>query len=177
VRLAANIVLFQAGWFACVLGAAWGHPWAGPAAVAIAALTRIAQSEGRSREALLLLFCGVLGFAADTALISLGLFAPVRGSVPAPWSPPWLVAMWINFGATLNVSLAFLKNRPVLAVALGAAGGPAAYYAGARLGAIAVPEPVWVGLTAVGAAWAVSLPAMVWLAGRASQASALLQKR
>jgi hypothetical protein len=177
VRLAVNIVLFQAGWFACVLGAAWGYPWAGPAAVAIAALTRLAQSDERSREAVLLLSCGVLGFAADTAMISLGFFAPVRGPVPAPWSPPWLVAMWINFGATLNVSLAFLKNRPALSAALGAVGGPAAYYAGARLGSISVPDPVWVGLTAVGAAWAVSLPAMAWLAGRGPQASALLQKR
>ncbi len=177
MRLAVNIALFQAGWFACVLGAAWGYPWAGPAAVAVAALVRLAQSDGRSGEAVLLLSCGILGFAADTAMIALGFFEPVRGSFPAPWSPPWLVSMWINFGATLRVSLSFLKGRPALSAALGAAGGSAAYYAGARLGAIAVFDPLWAGLTAVGAAWAISLPAMVWLAYRAPQASPLAQKR
>ena len=177
MRLAVNLVLFQAGWFACVLGAAWGVPWAGPVAAGVAALVRLAQSGERGREVLLLLSCGALGFAADTALISLGFFAPVRGSFPAPWSPPWLVSMWVNFGATLNVSLAFLKRRLLLSAALGAVGGPAAYYAGARLGAIAVPDPVWAGLAAVGAAWGLSLPAMAWLACGESQASPLLRKR
>jgi len=177
MRLALNLVLFQTGWFACILGAAGGYSWAGPAVVCIAMLVRLAQSGERRREVLLLLCCAVLGFAADTALIAMGWIAPLRGSVPAPWSPPWLVSMWANFGATLNVSLAFLKNRLLLSASLGALGGPLAYYAGSRLGAIAVPDPLWAGLAAVGAAWAVSLPAMVYLAGAATAGSPLLRKR
>jgi len=40
MRLALNVLLFQAGWFACVLGAAQGLPWIGLlAAVAIVAGT------------------------------------------------------------------------------------------------------------------------------------------
>jgi hypothetical protein len=177
VRLALNLLLFQAGWFACVLGAAWGYPWAGPAVVGIALLVRLAQSGERRREVLLLLCCAALGFGADTALIAMGWIAPLRGSVPAPWSPLWLVSMWANFGATLNVSLAFLKKRLLLSAALGALGGPLAYYAGSRLGAISVPNPLWAGLLAVGAAWAVSLPAMVYLAGGEKESSPLPRKR
>ncbi len=177
MNFAVNILLFQAGWLACVLGAAKGYPWAGPVAVGIAALVRLSQTGERGKEALLLLSCGILGFVADTALISSGMFAPVRGSFPAPFSPPWLVAMWVNFGTTLNVSLSFLKNRPALAAALGAVGGPAAYYAGAGLRAIAIPDPAWGGLAAVGVAWAICLPVMAWLACRRYQASPFLPKR
>ena len=177
MRLALNLVLFQAGWFACVLGAAWGYPWAGPAVVGIALLVRLAQSVERRREVLLLLCCVVLGFASDTALIAMGWILPIRGSVPAPWSPPWLVSMWANFGATLNVSLAFLKKRLLVSAVLGALGGPFAYYAGSRLGAISVPDPLWGGLLAVGAAWAVGLPAMVYLAGVETESSPLPPKR
>jgi hypothetical protein len=177
MNLAVNILLFQAAWFACVLGAAKGYPWAGPVAVCIAAIVRTAQSPYRGREAFLLVSCGLLGFAADSALIGLGFFEPARGSFPVPWSPPWLVAMWVNFGATLNVSLAFLKNRPALSAALGALGGPMAYYAGVRLGAASIPEPAWAGLAAIGAAWGAALPLMAGLATRLSQASPPLRNR
>ena len=34
MTFALNAVAFQAGWFACVLGAAYGWPWAGVAAAA-----------------------------------------------------------------------------------------------------------------------------------------------
>jgi len=177
MRLIGNVVLFQAAWFASVLGAARGLYWAGPAATLVAVAVRLAQAQDRRKEALLLLSCGILGFAADTALVALGLFLPVRGSFPAPWSPPWMVAMWVNFGATLNVSMAFLKGRPVLSAVFGALGGPLAYFAGARLGAASVPEPAWAGLAAVAVAWGIAMPALSTLAGRDHQASSLLRKR
>ncbi|MBE0603035.1 MAG: DUF2878 family protein, partial [Deltaproteobacteria bacterium] len=54
MRFALNIVLFQAAWFASVLGAARGWYWAGPLAVALAAAVCLAQAEDRRKEALLL---------------------------------------------------------------------------------------------------------------------------
>jgi hypothetical protein len=176
-RLIGNVVLFQAAWFASVLGAARGLYWAGPAVTLLAVAVRLAQAEDRRKEALLLLCCGILGFAADTALVALGLFLPVRGSFPTPWSPPWMVAMWVNFGATLNVSMAFLKGRPAVSAVFGAIGGPLAYFAGARLGAASIPEPAWAGLAAVAVAWGIAMPALSTLAGRDLQASSLLRKR
>lgn len=177
MRLVVNIALFQAAWFASVIGAAKGIYWAGPLAAGVAAAVRLAQAEDLRKESLLLLSCGILGFAADTALVALGLFLPVRGSFPAPWSPPWMVSMWVNFGTTLNVSLTFLKDRPALSALFGALGGPLAYYAGARLGAASIPEPAWAGLAAVGVAWCIAMPALAGLAKRCSQASSLRLKR
>jgi hypothetical protein len=177
MRLVVNIVLFQAAWFASVLGAARGLYWAGPAATLLAVAVRLAQAQDRRKEALLLLSCGVLGFAVDTSLTALGLFLPVRGSFPSPWSPPWMVAMWVNFGATLNVSMAFLKGRPALSAVFGALGGPMAYFAGARLGAASIPRPAWAGLAAVAVAWGIAMPALSLLAGRVLQPSSLLRKR
>jgi len=177
MRLVVNIALFQAAWFASVIGAAKGIYWAGPLVTGVAAAVRLAQAEDLRKESLLLLSCGILGFAADTALVSLGLFLPVRGSFPTPWSPPWMVAMWVNFGATLNVSMAFLKGRPAVSAVFGAIGGPLAYFAGARLGAASIPEPAWAGLAAVAVAWGIAMPALSTLAGRNPQASPLLRKR
>ncbi len=177
MRFVLNIVLFQAAWFASVLGAARGHYWAGPAAACLAATVRLLQAEDRRKEGLLLLSCGVIGFAADTALIALGLFLPVRGSFPAPWSPFWMVAMWVNFGTTLNVSTAFLKGRPALSAVFGALGGPMAYFAGVRLGAASIPGPAWAGLAAVAVVWGIAMPALSMLAGHDLQPSSLLRKR
>ena len=50
-------------------------------------------------------------------------------------APHWIVAMWVLFASTLNVSLRWLRGRWALATLLGAVAGPLAYYGGAGLGA------------------------------------------
>jgi hypothetical protein len=59
--------------------------------------------------------------------------------------------------------LAWLRGRYVLDALLGAAGGPLAYYLGARLGAIAFPDPPGLGLAIVAAAWALAVPLLLRL--------------
>jgi hypothetical protein len=49
--------------------------------------------------------------------------------------------MWIAFATTLNVSMRWLRGRPELALLFGAVGGPLAFYAGERLGAVTVHRP------------------------------------
>jgi len=74
-----------------------------------------------------------------------------------------MVCLWLNFAATLNVSMAWLSGRYLLAAAFGAIGGPLAYYSGARLGATeALPTTNGMLLLAVG--WGLMTPLLVWLA-------------
>ena len=157
-----NFILFQASWLACILGAARGYPWLGPAAVAVFLATALALSDNRRAELKLLAAAAALGFLFDTGMTAAGCFFPLPHLLPAPWSPPWMIALWLNLAAALNVSLAWLKGRHLLAAAFGAIGGPLAYYGGAKLGAAALPGLY--GILALAAGWAAITPLLVWLA-------------
>ena len=162
-----NVILFQAAWFAAVLGAARGNPWYGPLAVALALTVHFALIDDRRGELNLLLVAGALGFCFDTTLTYAGVFTPRGDLLPHPFSPPWMVCLWLNFAATLNVSLAWLKGRYLLSALFGAVGGAGAYYSGARLGAtLALPDAGGIVILAV--AWGIMTPFLVWLAARFS---------
>ena len=158
--LAANVVLFQAGWFACVLGAARGLPWTAPVAIAAVVGWHLARARRFGRELALIALACLTGGAFDTLLVALGL---VRFHPPAALPPAWMTALWALFATTLNVSLRSLRERPALAGLLGAAGGPAAYYSGARLGAIEFAT-VGAALAAIGTGWALLTPALLRIA-------------
>ena len=127
-----NAVLFQMAWFAAVLGAAKGMSWLGPLVMVPVLGVHLARAENRSGEIKLLVAAGILGFLLDTVLVAAGVFLPVPSLFPRPFSPPWMVGLWLNFAATINVSLGWLRGRYLLAVIFGAIGGPLAYYGGAK---------------------------------------------
>lgn len=158
-----NFILFQAAWFAAVLGAAKGVPWLGPVAMVPVLGVHLALADNRSGELKLLIAAGTLGFLFDTAMVAAGVFLPVAYLFRHPLSPPWMVSLWLNFAATLNVSLAWLRGRYSMAAVFGAIGGPLAYYSGARMGATeALPAVGDMLVLALG--WGCMTPVLVWLA-------------
>jgi hypothetical protein len=165
MAVAVNVILFQAGWFACVLGAAYGSPWLGALAAAALVAFHLARARQPGREAVLVLAAIAIGFVFETALVRSGWVRFDAGMIHAGAAPYWMVALWAIFATTLNVSMRPLRSRPALAALLGAVGGPAAYYAGARLDAI---ELVAAGaaLAAVGIGWAILTPALLSMARR-----------
>jgi hypothetical protein len=160
MRFAINIAAFYIGWFSCVLGAARGMTWLGPAVVFLLFLLHLGIAPGISREIRLAVVAAGAGFLVDTALIAAGVFTPVHRLLPMPLSPPWLVAMWVNFATTLNICLKRLHGHPVFCALLGAIGGPAAYYAGARLGAIQPYGRLEVFLAVLAVVWAIAVPVL-----------------
>jgi len=163
IRKIINLTLFQTAWFAAVLGAANGVPWLGPLVMVPVMAVHLSLTDDRQGELKLLLAAGVLGFLYDTALVTAGVFSPLLHLLPHPLSPPWMIGLWMNFAATLNVSMVWLRGRYLLAAVFGAIGGPLAYYSGAKLGATeALPSLNGMLLLAVG--WAVMTPVLVWLA-------------
>ena len=119
--LLANFLVFQIGWFACVLGGANGLPWVGTGiALAIVAwhLTRAVRPK---QELLLVLSAAAIGALFDSLLVALGWLAYPSGTLIAGTAPHWIVALWMLFAITLNLSLAWLKRR--LLIAVGAAVG------------------------------------------------------
>jgi len=162
-RKVINVTLFQAAWFATVLGAARGMLWLGPLAMIPTLAIHLALQENRRGELKLLLAAGLLGLIFDTVFVAGGVFTPLQHLFPRPISPPWMICLWVNFAATLNVSMAWLRGRYLLAALFGAVGGPLAYYSGARLGATeALPTTTGMLLLAIG--WGIMTPLLVWLA-------------
>lgn len=156
-----NFAAFQAGWFACVLGAAAGRPWLGPVVVAGVVALHLALRRPRGPEVPLLLFAGGLGYAMDSLLVLGGVLEfPPAARLGGP-SALWMVALWVNLGTTLNVSLGWLRGRYLLSAVMGAVAGPLAYWAGARLEAVTFGAALPISLAVVAVAWAVSLPLLV----------------
>lgn len=160
-----NFVAFQAAWFACVLGAANDLAIAGTLAVAAVVALHLWLARKPAAELRLIGAAIGIGFVWDSAIVALGLMSYPTGTFLPGLAPHWIVAMWALFATALNLSLGWLKGRPVLAVLLGAIGGPLAYLAGHRLGAIEVAD-LPAALFAQGAGWAVLMPLLTWLAAR-----------
>lgn len=161
----ANIVLFQAGWLACVLGAAHGHVREGALAALAIVAWHIARAARPAREAALAAGAALLGLAFETALVQAGWVRFASGVLLEGAAPYWMVALWALFATTLNESLRWLQARLWAAALFGGVGGPLAYYAGARLGALELVQPTAM-LAALALAWALATPLLLVAARR-----------
>ncbi len=163
MAMALNFVLFQLCWFACVLGGAAGLPLAGPAVVAVAVAVHLLRAPRAQPEIALLLISAAGGAVWDSLLVAAGWLVYPSGTLVAGTAPYWIVAIWVAFATTLNVSLRWLRQRPLTAAAFGAVAGPMAYAGGAALdGVILANAPLALGALAVG--WAIFTPALLTLA-------------
>ena len=154
-----NFVIFQLGWFACVLGAANKQVlWA-----VIATLAYIAFHAWRSpspkTEISLLLKAFIFGLVADTLIMHLG-YLDFRDDWPSPYlSPLWMWVLWVLVATTINGSLTWLRGRPILGAVLGGICGPMSYEAGIRMGAGRWASGGEItGFILVGVVWAVAIP-------------------
>jgi hypothetical protein len=160
-----NFVLFQAGWFACVLGGAHGMPVAAVASAgAVIVVSLWWFSADRMRDARLLLAVALIGFCVDTLHLHFGVFELIGDPRFPHLCPLWLVALWTMFGTTLHGSLSWLAGRYGLAAMLGAVAGPLSYHGGAKLGAVTLHPNSAFSIAALAVGWAIVMPLLVWLA-------------
>jgi hypothetical protein len=162
LNIVINAIAFQLGWLACVLGGANQLPWLGTLAAALIVAWHLSIARQPGRELTLLATVGVLGAAWDSLLVAAGWLSYPSGILLANTAPYWIVAMWVLFASTLNVSLRWLRGRWLVAAVLGASGGPLAYYAGAALGGVSVTAP-WLAYSALALGWAAFLPLLIAL--------------
>jgi uncharacterized protein DUF2878 len=156
-----NFILFQLGWFACVLGGAYGYPLLG-SLVALSIITyHCYRAADAIKEARLLLLALIVGLVFESIIASQGLAHYSNGQLFDFMAPVWMILMWPLFATTLNLSMRWMKGlAPILVALLGAVSAPLAYYAGNRLGAVSY-EDITLSLAVIAAAWAVLLPALV----------------
>jgi hypothetical protein len=163
MKLVANFIAFQLGWFSCVLGAAHGRPWLGPLVVLAIVLLHLFLSSRPMHELRLIASAMLLGLVIDSLLLASGWLQYPNGAWLAGFAPYWIIAMWALFATTLNVSMRWIQGRTGLAVLLGSIGGPLSYLAGQKMGAISFLEPTYA-LLALAAAWGLAMPLLAALA-------------
>jgi Protein of unknown function (DUF2878) len=158
VRPLLDFLAFQALWFACVLGAACGAEWLGPAGVLAWCAFHLARSPRRMREARALLAVTLLGTLADTLISQAGWLHYAGTPLAGCLAPAWIAALWAAFATTFDTTFAWVARDLRLAALLGALAAPLSYWAGERLGALEVGTPRSFSLVCVGAVWAAALP-------------------
>ena len=161
----ANIVLFQVGWFACVLGAAKGMPWIGLLAAAVVLAWHLEQAARPAEELKLIALALLIGAVWDSALVALGWITYPNGHFLAGAAPYWILALWVLFATTLNVSMRWMRYRLLIAFVLGAICGPLSYWGAGRMGAAAFPD-LTTALIALAVGWGLIMPLLMWLSRR-----------
>ena len=120
MALLINFLAFQVGWFSSVIGAAKQMPWLGPVVLVFVLAIHLRQARRPHLEVGLLVICGTIGLFFESLLVVFGWVSYPSGQFSAFLAPYWIVTMWMLFGTTLNVSMGWLKGRPLLAVVFGA---------------------------------------------------------
>ena len=158
----ANAIGYQAVWFISISGAARGWPFAGPLAAIVFVALMLAFGGQRRADLRVIPVVLAIGLLADSAWIGLGWLHYNAAWPSAQLAPGWIIGIWLAFALTLNHSLAFLKGRYPLAAAMGAIGGPLAYWGASRgLGAVQFDAPATTVLVGLGIAWTVMVPLLV----------------
>ena len=133
-----NFVLFQVGWFSCVLGAANNLPWLGVLVVLAVVIWHLKQAKSAKPELILLVIALLMGAAFDQLMLSSQLLTYQATGWSVHLVPVWILALWAVFVTALNVSLRWMQEKWFVAVLFGAIGGPLAYMGAARLGAVSL---------------------------------------
>ena len=163
MSLLINFCLYQIGWFAIVVGAANDRPWLGMGMGLAAIVVHLLLAHGRARHLGLVLASGAVGLTLDSLQLWLGVFRFPSGMI-VPWlAPPWDVVLWMQFATILPFCLRWVSRRYLLGSVLGFIGGPLAFYAGERLGAVSFLSPRLLHFAVLGIVWALAFPLLVWL--------------
>jgi len=158
-----NFIGFQIGWFGCVLNAAAGRPLTGTAIALLVIAVALWRTRDRRGELVLLSLAAAIGTLCDSLFVMSSRLHYGSGALQPPLPPLWDIALWPLFASTLNGALGWLRERLTLAALLGAVGGPLAYVAAARLGAVQLGAPSSTLLMLAGA-WSVLTPLLLALA-------------
>ena len=165
MNLLINIVAYQLCWIACILGGANGMPLAGVFVLGAVVVYHLYTADRPTAELTLLGIAALVGVVWDSLLVAAGWLVYPSGTLIEGTAPYWIVALWIGFATTFNVSLRWFKTRLVWAGAFGAIGGPLAFLAGERLGGVTFTDHV-AALTALAVGWGILMPLMMLAARR-----------
>lgn len=161
-----NFLLYQIGWFACVLGAAYARStWGIAVAISLVGIHLFLTTD-RTNQAKLLLIAVSVGFVVDSALLEIGVYQFPNAALVDGLPPLWMSALWIQFATTFRYCMHWLSGRYAICGILGLAGAPVAFLGGESLGAVAFCAPRFTNLLILGSLWAIAIPLLIYVSDR-----------
>jgi hypothetical protein len=161
-----NFLLYQIGWFSCVVGAASARPWLGIAMALILVAVHLWLATDRLGQIKILSVAMGIGLLVDSVLLAFGVFTFPNGTVVA-WLPPfWMSVLWLQFATTFRYCLEWLSGRYALSALLGFFGAPLAFLGGERVGAVLFLPPPITHLIMLGTVWCVAIPVLIYASDR-----------
>jgi hypothetical protein len=160
-----NIIAFKIGWLSSVVGVAKGVPLLGPAVIFVAIGIHLAFAKRPLNELLLVCATGIIGAIVDSLMISAGWLSYPSGMLVSGLSPYWIIAMWMLFATTFNVSFRWLQSHMPVAALFGAISGPLSYYFGAKFSAVTLLD-FYPAMIALAVSWGAMMPLLLGLAKR-----------
>ena len=158
-----NVVIYQVGWFSCVLGAALGFPLSGAAGALALVAVHLLLTDARKAESQLLLAACLLGVVVDSLQQTAGLFTFKTDPRWPLWLPLWVFVIWAQFATMFRFALHWLAGRYLLGALFGALGGPLAYWGGIRMGAATFGDNPMMTLLVLAFVWSMVTPLLLWL--------------
>lgn len=155
-----NFILFQIGWFACVVGAAKQTPWLGVIVASAIVIWHLSQAKQPKLEVYLLILTLIIGAIYDQTILQNKLLTYQAHGWSNSLTPAWILALWVEFATILNVSLRWMRGRWLIAILFGAIGGPLAYIGAAKLGAVTI-NVLPLGYIALSVGWAIITPLLL----------------
>ncbi len=133
MRIFLILLGFQITWLACVFGEYFNYPWVG-VLIGISYLFFFYINTSNKKFALrTILIFAIPGYIFDSLLQAFDIYK-IESSLILGYLPIWMLILWPTFTTLFVNVLNFLKNKPILAIFLGATFGPGAYYSGVPLG-------------------------------------------
>lgn len=163
-----NFLLYQIGWFCCVLGAAWCLPSLGMCIALCLVGVHLWLATDRTMQLKLLVIAAGVGLAVDSVQLWGGVFVFPNGVVVEWLPPPWMSVLWMQFATTFQYSMRWLSCRYMLSACFGFAGAPLAFFAGERLGAVEFLPPRLMHYAVLAIFWSVAVPLLVYISDRAA---------
>ena len=166
MQIIGNLVMFKVVWAISLAGVVFGYAWLGLAALTVFATWHISVADTPKADFLVAAVAVCIGLALDTLYIRSGLIAYQGEMFWSGAAPLWILALWANFALTLNGCLGWLRERRMMAALLAFVCGPLSYYFGIRLGTATVKGEEMILFGAIGLAWSVTVPLLLWLSLR-----------
>ena len=157
-----NFILFQAAWFSCVIAGGSVWHWFGTLVIGVVVAMQLVQADFPQMEIRLIAIALMIGVIWDSLLVAMGMTHYQYGQLVSGFAPHWIIALWALFAGTMNLSMRWLKQRLSVAAVFGAVGGPLAYYAGQKLGAVTFGHTQTT-LIALAMGWGVFTPMLAYL--------------
>lgn len=156
-KILLNALVFQIGWFVCVLG---GN---GAALIytSLALLFHHWFILARPRQWYAVVSVASVGLLLDASLVAADIM--VFHDADFIGLPLWLACLWLLFATTFQYCLSWLRGYLWIAAVVAALFGPLSYWLGSQLTEASIASPLQTSIAIMAVAWALFFPAGIYL--------------